>query len=420
MSKASCAVLLLVAAPWTAGGSDELRPSLTLADARRLARERSWTLLAARADLEMAEAQQSAARAWPNPLLSASLQKLETGAFPFRSGGTRDTTTALSQLVELGGKRGDRIRSAGAEAAAVAKRLEFTHRRLDADVVKAYVAALAAQEAVRIERLSAASLARSAAIAEDRFRAGEISDAEREQVGIAAGRFAADVRTAEAGAVQARVALQLLLGAPRPDGAVQLADDLERLSALVPGRPDAAARGGAVEDRPDVQAAAEEVRRAQADLGLQKALRVPDPTLLAQYESDLPDHPHTVGFAVSLPLPLFYRNRGGIRAAEIARDSAGRDLLQAEARASAEIATASAAWDAALDRRRRVRGDLLPRAEKVEEMVAFAYQNGASSLLELLEAERNLNELRLAAAATAAEALSAAADLAAARGEAFP
>jgi cobalt-zinc-cadmium efflux system outer membrane protein len=175
-----------------------------------------------------------------------------------------------------------------------------------------------------------------------------------------------------------------------------------------------------VEDRPDVQAAAEEVRRAQADLGLQKALRVPDPTLLAQYESDLPDHPHTVGFAVSLPLPLFYRNRGGIRAAEIARDSAGRDLLQAEARASAEIATASAAWDAALDRRRRVRGDLLPRAEKVEEMVAFAYQNGASSLLELLEAERNLNELRLAAAATAAEALSAAADLAAARGEAFP
>jgi cobalt-zinc-cadmium efflux system outer membrane protein len=416
MSKTSCAVLLLVAAPWAAGG-DEPLPSLTLAEARRVALERSWPLLAARADLELAEAQQIGARAWPNPQLSASLQKVETGALPSGSATSRDTTTALSQLVELGGKRGDRIRSARAEAAATGKRLEFTRTRLDADVVKAYAAALAAQESVRIERLSAASLARSAGIAEDRFKAGEISDAEREQVGIAAGRFEAEVRTAEAGAVQARVALQLLLGTPRPDGAVHLADDLERLSALVPARPDAAAPAAAVEDRPDVRAAAAEVERAQADLSLQKALRMPDPTLLAQYESDLPDHPHTVGFAVSLPLPLFYRNRGGIRAAETARDSARRDLHQAEARAWGEIATASTAWDAALDRRRRVHGDLLPRAEKVEQMVAFAYQNGAASLLELLEAERNLNELRLAAVATDAEALSAAADLAAARGE---
>jgi cobalt-zinc-cadmium efflux system outer membrane protein len=82
-----------------------------------------------------------------------------------------------------------------------------------------------------------------------------------------------------------------------------------------------------------------------------------------------------VGFAVSLPVPLFYRNRGGIQAAETARDSARRDLRLAEARAWAEEASARAAWEAALDRRRRVHGDLLPRAEKVEGMVAFAYRN---------------------------------------------
>ena len=418
-----CVVLLLAAAPGTAAAGDEPPAALTLAEARRLALERGWALLAARADLELAEAQRIAARAFPNPQLSTSVQKLETAGRPAGSPSSRDTTTALSQLLELGGKRGDRMRSARAEAAASGQRVEFTRTRLDADVVKAYAAALAAQESVRIERLSAASLARSAGIAEDRFKAGEISDAEREQVGIAAGRFAAEVRTAEAGAVQARVALQLLLGVARPDGDVALADDLERLSALGPASPPSAEAGAAawsVSDRPDVRAAEEEMQRAQADLSLQKALRVPDPTVLAQYESDLPDHPHTVGVAVSLPVPLFYRNRGGIRAAETARDSARRDLQQAEARAWAEVATARAAWEAALDRRRRVRGDLLPRAEKVEEMVAFAYRNGAASLLELLEAERNLNELRLAAVGTDAEALSAAADLAAARGEVLP
>jgi cobalt-zinc-cadmium efflux system outer membrane protein len=351
------------------------------------------------------------------------VEKLRTGSAPPGAASSRDTTTALSELVELGGKRGDRVRSATAEAVASGERVGLTRTRLDADVVKAYAAALAAQEAVRIERLSAASLTRSAEIADDRFKAGEISDAEREQVGIAAGRFEAEVRTAEAGAVQARVALQLLLGTPRPDGGVELADDLERLSTLVaaaPPGPDPGAPAWDAANRPDVRAAAAEVDRAQADLGLQKALRIPDPTLLAQYESELPDHPHTVGFAVSLPVPIFYRNRGAIRAAETARDSARRELDQAEARAWGEVAAARAAWEAALDRRRRVHGDLLPRAEKVEEMVAFAYRNGAASLVELLEAERNLNELRLAAVGTDAEAVTAAAELAAARGEVLP
>ena len=419
MSRSACAALLIAAALPASG--EEPRPALTLAEARRLALERAWPLLAARADVETAEAQRIAARALPNPQLSASAQRLETRDEP-GAASSRDTITALSQLVELGGKRGDRVRSAGAGAAASARRLEFTRTRLDADVVKTYAAALAAQETVRIERLSAASLERSAQIAEDRFKAGEISDVEREQVGIAAGRFAAEVRTAEAGAVQARVALQFLLGAPRPDEDVTLADDLERLSTLVSSftpAPAAAVTWSAA-DRPDVRAAAAEVDRAQADLGLQRALRIPDPTLLAQYESDLPDHPHTVGFAVSLPVPLFYRNRGGIRAAETARDSARRDLLQAEARAWAEVATARSAWEAALERRRRVHGDLLPRAEKVEQIVAFAYRSGAASLLELLEAERNLNELRLSAVGTDAEAVSAAAELAAARGEVLP
>jgi outer membrane protein, heavy metal efflux system len=423
VSRFAWAVLLVASTPWTAAAGEDSRPPLTLAEARRLALERGWPLRAARADVEAAEAQRIAAGAFPNPQLSTSVEKLRTGSAPPGTPSSRDTTAALSQLVELGGKRGDRLRSAAAEAAASGERVGFTRTRLDADVVKAYAAALAARETVRIERLSAASLTRSAQIAEDRFKAGEISDAEREQVGIAAGRFAADVRTAEAAAVQALVALQLLLGTPRPDGGIELADDLDRLSTLVATAapaPGAAATAGGVADRPDVRAAVNEVDRAEADLSLQKALRVPDPTLLAQYESELPDHPHTVGFAVSLPVPLFYRNRGGIRAAETARDSARRDLEQAQARVWAEVTTTRAAWDAALDRRLRVHGDLLPRAEKVGEMVAFAYRNGAASLLELLEAERNLNELRLAAVGTDAEAVAAAADLAAARGELLP
>jgi outer membrane protein TolC len=56
--------------------------------------------------------------------------------------------------------------------------------------------------------------------------------------------------------------------------------------------------------------------------------------------------------------------------------------------------------------------DLLPKSQKVRDIVRFAYEQGAASLLELLEAERNANDIRLAA-------VSARGDLAAARADFF-
>src|SRR5262249_17279717 len=144
------------------------------------------------------------------------------------SGSARDTVVALSQLVEIG-KRGPRTRAADAGTEAARARLDFVRSQVDASVVKAYVAALAADEAARVNRAAADSLRRSADIAAARFTAGEISEAESEQVRIAAGRFAADTRTAEAAAVQARIALERLLGYPDPDGRITLTDDLPAL-----------------------------------------------------------------------------------------------------------------------------------------------------------------------------------------------
>jgi len=81
------------------------------------------------------------------------------------------------------------------------------------------------------------------------------------------------------------------------------------------------------------------------------------------------------------------------------------------------VATARAAYAAAVARRSLVYDQLLPKAESVQQTVAFAYEKGGASLLELLEAERNANDLRLAALGTIAESLSALADLAGALGE---
>jgi outer membrane protein, heavy metal efflux system len=397
--------------------------ALSLAAARKEAAEHNWTVAAAGSGVQLAEGLHLQSHAWPNPSLSLSAAKLNLTE-PGPSGSTSDTTVALSELVELGSKRASRIRAATAALAAARGELASTRVVQDAALVKAYAAAVAAAEAARVSRESAESLRHAASIADVRFRAGEISAAERDQTRVAAGRFDADVRSAEAGAAEARIALQVLLGEPSPDGELDLTDDLDALARLsvasAPATAPAAHDAVALDNRGDVQAARAASDQAAAQLELQKAQRVPDLLLSTQYESDRPDNPQTLGFGVSITLPLFDRSKGAIAAAQAASEQAAREAARVRAQANAELAAARAALAAALDKHRSYRDELLPTADSVRQTVAFSYEKGLASLLELLEAERSLNEVRLAAVASEADAVNAAVDLAAARGETIP
>jgi cobalt-zinc-cadmium efflux system outer membrane protein len=414
--------LVSLAWPPLLRAQDVVQPSLSLEEARRMAAERDWTLREARAGLRQAEGWRLQAHALPNPNLALGTAKLNlTRVAP--GGSTSDTTLGASELVELGGKRSLRVRAATATVAASQGQLAATRVRQDAAVVKAYAGAAATLETARVSRESAESLEHAAAIAEARFAAGEISAAERDQTRLAAGRFAAELRSTEAAAHEARIALQTLLGETAPTGDVRLADALDGLAHLVTAAD--AGRGPdqdrtAIDARGDVLAAQAAARQAQAGIELQRAQRIPDLTFSAQYESDRPANANTVGFGVSLSLPLFDRNRGAIAAATAAHEQAEHEAERVRAQAVAELATARAALEAAVERRRLLRDELLPRAESVRRTVAFSWEKGLASLLELLEAERSSNEVRLAAVAAENEAIQAAVDVAAARGETLP
>ena len=389
---------------------------LRLQEVLRLAREHNPDLAAARADLEAACAQRDAAVALPNPVLSYSTSKIPTDGTPADTvygndfySRSYDTVVSAGQLVEIGGKRGSRRTSADAGIAAAEARLSDAGRLLDASVVKAYVAAAVAERSAALSRDSAASFERSATIAREREAAGDLSVSDRTQVEIAAGKLLADAAQADLAAANARRTLAALLGWP----ALELGDDLDALAASDAGAgPEDAA---ALAKRPDLLALEAAVRRADADLALQKAFRVPDPTLSVQYEREPPDQRNTFGFAVSLPLPVFNRNAGGIRAAAVAAESARRDLVRGRLRAEQDLAATREALESALARAGRLSAELAPKARSVRETVRYAWEQGGASLLELLEAERNANDVLLAAAAAQGDLAAARADYRAAR-----
>src|SRR5262249_27442337 len=146
-------------------------PALRMSEARALAVARGFDLLEAQTAVDVAEAQRLVAPAIPNPQLASPHAQLNTPhppPGPPPAGSARDTVIALGQLVEIG-KRGPRGRAADAGTEAARARLDFVRSQVDTSVVKAYVAALAADEGARIARASAGSLRRSAEIAEARL-----------------------------------------------------------------------------------------------------------------------------------------------------------------------------------------------------------------------------------------------------------
>jgi cobalt-zinc-cadmium efflux system outer membrane protein len=390
---------------------------LTLNGARQLAFERNWDLLATSAGVDAATAQKIVSHEFPNPSFSFSTSKINIDNTPSStpSGNgfwdrSYDTIFAINQLFEVGGKR--RNRQLSAQAGYEGARAQFldAKRTLDLGLTRAYVAAAQAEENVHVLMQSAATLRQEAQLADVRLRAGEISTSDKNQIEITAERFELDAQTAESSANQARVVLEVLLGQAEPQGRILLGDNLTN---LVLGLRQTTTNSSVLW-RPDVAAAEAALRKSEADWKLQKANRIPDPTVLAQYEHEPPDNPNSIGLGVSFPLPLWNHNRGNILAAEAAREQAELLFQKIKAQAVAEVATANLAFQDATRRWGQYRDSIRPKSEEIRKTIAYAYQKGGASLLDLLSTQRNDNDVRLAAAQAQSDLIVAATALQAA------
>lgn len=393
---------------------------LSLKEAQEIAFQRNWDLLAAKSGIDSAQAQLIVVKEFPNPTLSLSSAKIGTHDSATVLGNSiwnrsYDTIAAVSQLIEIAGKRADRQRAARAGIEGARARFFDAKRTLDQGVTKAYVAALLASENVRVLNQSAGYLQHEAEIANARYNAGDLSDSDRKQIEINAEQFELQAKAAEATAVQARVAVEILLGVPQPKGNWEPVDTLELVvTNSTPENPEAYPQGA----RSDVLAAESDLRAAKENLKLQKAIRIPDPTFSVQYEHEPPGGGppvDTIGVGVSLPLPIWNRNGGNIEVAQASQQQSAIALSKLKAQVLSDVANAQVAYKEASQRLRRYQEQIRPKAGKVRESVAFAYEKGGASLVLLLDAERTDNDVRLATAQAMSDTISAAADLKAAR-----
>jgi cobalt-zinc-cadmium efflux system outer membrane protein len=391
-------VALAVAAAWLPAYARDL----SLAEAERLLVERNRELITARRAVDAAGAQRVIAAARPNPTLSLNSSSISsnpgTGAGPLNQKRI-DTVLRIDQPFERGNKRELRMDAAeGLERAARGDSLDVLRTQL-AQLRGAYFDLKQAEEKVAVLGETAQLFASTLSAAQLRLKAGDLAAADVAKVQVDYERAQNDARSAQAELARARFALAYQIGEERAAEDLRASDPWPATQRADPAVVEQAL-ARAYETRPDVLAAKARVAAAEKLRDLAKSQQTRDITVGAQYERYPGAIPtDSIGLGISLPLFTGYDFSGDIQRAEVDRYSALDALDRARALAGNDIRRAASDLTAAAERLERYDSTLLDAATRTAKAVEFAFQRGATSVLEVLDARRTLRAVRLEALA---------------------
>ncbi len=375
--------------------------ALTLAEAEALLIANNRELAAARRAVESAEAQTTIAGARPNATLSVNTSAiavnprdpgLGAGALDQKR---MDTVFRIDQPFERGNKRELRLDAAsGLQRAARNDSLDVLRQQLAA-LRGAYYDLKLAEERVAVLGESAKLFSGTLNAAQARQKAGDLAPADVAKVQVDYERAQNDARGALADLMRARLALAYMVGMERAATELRATDPWP---APERAEPDAVAL--AIEQvtaqRPDVQSAQARLEAAEKLRDLALAQRTRDITIGAQYERFPGSLPvNSIGFGISVPLFTGNDFSGDIQKAEVDRYSALDALARSRVVAANDILRAASDLNAAAERLERYEGSLLGAAGRSAQAAEFAFQRGATSVLEVLDARRTLRAVQI-------------------------
>jgi cobalt-zinc-cadmium efflux system outer membrane protein len=364
--------------------------TLTLRDALVWTLRESPQLPPSTLELRAREAEILQAGLLPNPALTTEVED-------FGGGGARNgfdasqTTVSIAQLIELGGKRGARVRLA--EAGADLARWDYESLRIDvlSGVAKAFLFTLAAQEKLALTEELRRIAEQSVSTVTRTVQSGAVSPVEegRAKVLLSQVQIEREGRARELD--EARIALAASWGSTQPTfsgvvgafSSVREPEPLERLWLEI-------------ERNPDLARWASELEQRSATLSLAEAEAVPDVTLSAggRYYQD--EQSAGVVALFSVALPVFNRNQGAIGAAEARVGRAKVDQRLTELTLRSAVARAHQALLSAYRQAVELRDTTIPQAETVYRGAQDAYTRGLFRYIEVLDAQRTLFQLRAA------------------------
>ena len=383
------------AAPSQAASSSAPSARVSLDDAIRLALQHNHALQAMRSTILQSQAEEITANLRPNPTLGLDAQFLpifQPNEFSHDYIDQQSQFDAgIGYLFERGKKRQHRLQAARDLTAVVRSQVSDSERQLIFNVGQQFVDVLLAESTLDFAVQDLASFEKTVNISNERYRVGDMSESDLLKIKLQLLQFQTDVSAAKLAKMQGLATLRQLLGFESvPDdydvqGTLEyqpVHSDTNSLKAL------------AAMNRPDLRAAQLAVTAAESQMALQKANAKMDITGTFDYS-------HTSGvnsgsFFYNMPLPVFDRNQGEIARAQYAITQAQEQASETAQQVSTDVVQAYENLRTNDQIIQLYQGGYVDQAKQSRDISEYAYQKGAASLLDFLDAERTYRANQLA------------------------
>lgn len=351
---------------------------------------------AARARVDAARGVRRGAGALPNPVAT---YQVESKAFPggqTPAGLDRETFTYLTLPLEPLYQRWPRVRRADEEVRAAEAVLTSTRRQAALGAARAFYRLALAQVSVATAEETRAGIERLATFNRSRVAEGAAAEGDLIRVQVELDRAATNVALEEVELARARAELLPYLGGA---DAVPVPFDSLRVSqpsvvVAVSALPSPLLLvNRARQRRPELIEARARVTAAGAEAAYQRALTVRQ--VGATFGSKRTNGISSMIAGVTLPLPLFDQNRGEVQRASGERVAAEQELAWSERTITAQVRAAYESAARLSVQAGTLRESFLGRAEESRRITVAAYEEGAASLLQVLDATRTLGDARL-------------------------
>ena len=362
------------------------RRSITISDAVAIFLRQNLQLVAARYDIDIADADKLTARLRPNPAISVGFSDIPLSRQSFVNPQTY--SYGVSQTFELGGKRNKRIETANANSEVTRAEFEMVVWQATNDLKKKFYAVVLAQSLLNLAKENQKTFAEVIKDTAELVQAGELAGLDLTRLEVEQLKFDTDVANSERDYEVALRDLRVALGGDYRAMEIDVSGSLDpepynfSLNELV---------DEAMAARPDLRAAHLSERAADAAIRLQNAQRIPDLTLGGGIDQ-IPSGGSTYNLGVGIPLPIHDRNQGERAKALIEKSKAQNQQHFVTNQILGDVDKALVAFQIQKRRVELYRNGVLTKVDNIQKLTEFSLKAGESSTLELLDAIRTRRE----------------------------
>ena len=329
-----------------------------------------------------------------NPVFYADSQLIPYGSYSAqRPGGQTQYDVNISHPFDLSGKRVARVTYATRAKHVVEAQYQNAVRLAIDQLYSAYVNVLAARQTVIYAKTAVTGLEQLLSVTKQLYEedASLRPDVNRVIVQLNVGQVG--LSESEEGLKRAKRDLAELLNIPAEQAeSIEIRGPLQDLAPHPGSLPDLANLARTV--RPDVTAYRLGILTAEANVALQKANRYPDVYMLYQpytFQSNAPTglkSPTSWALGVTVPIPLYNRNQGGIARAKLNVTQSAIELATVERQVVTQVQQAFNEYEVTRRTLEKIRKELEPAAKSIREDTEQLYIRGEVNVVILLNAQR--------------------------------